>query len=120
MAHYGAKSFMVAKLSTSFWGTFTNADYSSTNSLTSGTAYLLECTNSNALLYQRGVGPLGTPPGNVVSGPVGSTSVGIGKDLVTAGREYAGHIAEVIVYDTILSNTDRIRVENYLINKYAL
>ncbi len=118
MAHYGGKSFMCAKVSTNVWGTFAGAGDVGTTALTSGSNYLVECTTPNATLYQRGVGVGGS--GTSVAGPVGSTSVGIGKDLVTAGREYAGHIAEVIVYNTVLSNTDRIRVENYLINKYAL
>lgn len=119
MAHFRNNSFMVAKLSTNFWGTFCVSDYSSTNALTSGSNYLLECTTPNAILYQRGV-QVGTPPGVAVVGPVGATTIGVGKDLVNVSRQYAGHIAEIIFYDTVLSSGNRILVENYLISKYAL
>lgn len=120
MVHFRSNSFMVAKLATSFWGTFALADYSSTNALTSGTNYLLECTTPNANLYQKGVGPLGAPPGAAVVGPIGATTIGIGKDVVNANRQYAGYISEVILYDSVLSSGNRVLVENYLIAKYAL
>jgi hypothetical protein len=44
----------------------------------------------------------------------------LGKDLVNANRQYAGHIAEILEYNTVLSSGDRVTVENYLIAKYAL
>lgn len=113
--------FMVAKITTSFWGTFTTGtgDLSSTNALTSGSNYLLEntATTSSTFLYQRGSQVATRAETEVGSG--GGRSA-IGKDIVNANRQYAGHIAEVIVYNTVLSSADRVNVENYLISKYAL
>lgn len=111
--------FMVAKLSTDFWGTFTGSgDLSSTNALVSGTPYLLENTSASVsvFLYQRGVQVATVAATEVGSGAPGA----IGKDTTNANRQYAGHIAEVLVYDTVLSSGNRTLVENYLIAKYAL
>lgn len=122
--HDGGQSFIVAKITTSFWGTFTTptGDLSSTNALTSGSNYLLECTTTSTggsvFLYQKGV-QVATRAGAAVTGP-GGTNVGLGKDLINSNRQYAGHIAEVIYYDTVLSSGNRALVENYLIAKYAL
>lgn len=38
----------------------------------------------------------------------------------SGGTYYSGDIAEVIVYDSVLSALDRVRVESYLMDKYAL
>lgn len=110
--------FIVAKLSTNFWGTFTTADVSSGNALTAGTSYLLENTanTSSTFLYQRGTQVAFSATTEAGSG----TNCGLGKDRTNANREYAGYIAEAIVYDTVLSSTDRQYVENGLISKYAL
>lgn len=122
MAHGDATTFfLVAKLSTNFWGTFAVSDLSSTNALVSGTPYLLENTAASGgvtktFLYQRGVQVASS--GNQESGS--GTPGALGKDLTNAGREYAGYIAEVLVYDTVLSSGNRILVENYLIAKYNL
>lgn len=119
LIHGQAGTFIFfAKLSTSFWGTFTSGDVSSGNALVSGTNYLLENTTASGstLLYQRG---LQVATNN--SNEVGSNSPpSIGKDTGNAGREYAGYLAEIIAYNTVLSADDRKRVENYLITKYAL
>lgn len=114
----GGSYFVVARLSTNFWGTFTNADLSSGNALSSGSNYLLENTaaSGSTFLYQKGVQVATSATTEVGSG----SNSGLGKDLVNSGREYAGYIAEVIVYNTVLSSGDRVRVENYLIAKYAL
>jgi hypothetical protein len=108
--------FIVAKLSTNFWGTFTGTDLSSTNALTSGTSYLLENTaaGNSTFLYQRGV-----QVATRVATEVGSSDSRLGADA-NVNRQYAGYIAEAIVYDTVLSSGNRGLVENYLIAKYAL
>lgn len=112
--------FIVAKLSTNFWGSFTTADFSSGNALTSGTNYLLgnaaDGSTYGAILYQAG-SQVATN-GNTEVG-VG-TNAGLGKDLVNSNREYAGYIAEYLVYNSTLTQSNRIKVQNYLISKYAL
>lgn len=40
--------------------------------------------------------------------------------MTLGGGHYSGDIAEVIVYDSVLSTLDRVRVESYLMDKYAL
>ncbi len=114
----GPGIFMVARLSTNFWGTFALADVSSGNALISGSKYLLENTSqTNPLfLYQRGVQVATDTNTETGSG----SAVGLGKDLGNAGREYAGYIAEAIWYNTVLSSGNRVLVENYLIGRYAL
>lgn len=115
--------FMAARLTTNFWGTFvtTSGDLSSTNALTSGTNYLLENTVASVgaipFLYQRGV-QVATSANSEI-GPANGGG-GLGKDLINANRQYAGYIAEVLIYDTVLSSGDRATVENYLIAKWAL
>lgn len=120
--HSGASSFLVARLGTNFWGTFlaTSVDLSSTVALVSGTNYLLENTAAinSTFLYQQGVQK--ATSATTEQGPGGSTTFGLGKDLVNANRQYAGYISEVIVYDTVLSSGNRALVENFLIAKYAL
>lgn len=114
----GATFFIVARLATNFWGTFTTADLSSGNALTAGSKYLLENTRATAstFLYQRGTQVAFSASIEVGSG----TPPSIGKDTTNANRQYAGHIAEILVYNTVLSDPNRILVENYLISKYAL
>ena len=118
-----ATFFHVAKLSTNFWGTYTGGtgDLSSTNALVSGTNYLLGNTSkqdgTSCVLYQRGVQVASRAEQEV--GVTGASS-GLGKDLVNANRQYAGYIAEVIIYDSVLSTGNRQKVDAYLINKYAL
>ncbi len=110
--------FIVAKLSTNFWGTFTVSDLSSGNALVSGTPYLLEttCDTGTTYIYQRGLQVNTTNFAEAGTGATGS----LGKDTINAGREYAGYIAEEIVYNTVLSTANRQYVENGLIAKYAL
>ncbi len=115
----GPGIFIVAKISTNFWGTFTNADLSSANALTSGSNYLLENTSASGsvFLYQGGV-QVATTTGTTETNS--GTNIGLGKDLGNANRQYAGYIAEAIWYNSVLSSGNRILVENYLIARYAL
>jgi hypothetical protein len=48
------------------------------------------------------------------------TSNTIGISLTSAFGSYSGDIAEVLVYDSSLSATDRVNVENYLGAKYGI
>ncbi len=54
--------------------------------------------------------------GNSNSGN-GTTHLGGGDH---AGNSHKGHISEVIIYDTALSNADRDRINSYLAIKYAI
>lgn len=112
----GSQTFIVARLSTDFWGTFTSADLSTGNALSSGTTYLLGNTGAtnSTFLYQRGV--------QVATQAVTETGVGreIGKDGTNPGREYAGYMMEIISYNTVLSGANQTLVNNYLIGKYSL
>lgn len=107
--------FIAVKLTASVWGTFTNADLSSGNALTSANNYLLETTGaaSSTFLYQKGV-QVATSATSESGG-----SGGLGSNPLSS-RWYKGYIAEAIVYNTVLSSPNRISVENYLISKYAL
>jgi hypothetical protein len=46
-----------------------------------------------------------------------ASGVGIGHTGYS-GREYSGDIAEILIYDEVLSDADRAAIEAYLINKY--
>ncbi len=60
--------------------------------------------------------PLSVPLGV----PEGYTGLG-GADNVPHGQLiFKGDIAEVVVYDTVLSESDRLAVENYLADKYKI
>lgn len=112
--------FIVVRLTTNFWGTFTTGtgDLSSGNALVSGTPYLLEMTaaTTSTFLYQRGVQV--ATRAETVLGNNGSAA-GLGNQP-GQNRWYKGYIAEVLIYNTVLSSTDRVNVENYLIGRYAL
>ncbi|HOY32644.1 MAG TPA: PKD domain-containing protein [Bacteroidales bacterium] len=57
-----------------------------------------------------------------ISGNCGSNGVSrlwIGELTGFASYRFKGDIAEIIFYDTILADTNRVKVENYLMDKYA-
>ncbi len=54
-------------------------------------------------------------------GTPGSGTLFLGRDESGTGfRHWGGDVAEVLVYDTSLSDSDRRKVENYLNNKYQI
>ena len=58
-----------------------------------------------------------------VTGNAGSqnaSAFNIGSDWTNKIQFLTGDVAEIIVYETILSPTDRLQVETYLVNKYGL
>lgn len=57
---------------------------------------------------------------DITSAMFTALTIQVGQDRNNAGRFWNGDIAEVIVYDTVLSPTDRATVENYLATKYAI
>jgi hypothetical protein len=52
--------------------------------------------------------------------PNSRTTLNIGNDPGAGSRFWNGDVAEIIIYDSELTTTQRKRVENYFINKYAL
>ena len=44
----------------------------------------------------------------------------IGRDRNMASRTWKGEIAEILLYNTVLSDADRVAVEKYLLAKYAI
>jgi hypothetical protein len=81
----------------------------------------------NTTLRSNGVDAVITPQGtsnNPLSVPLGTpdgiSGIG-GADNVPAGHMiFKGDIAEVVVYDSVLSDSERVAVENYLSDKYAI
>lgn len=115
--------YLFARLGDNAWGTFCNTAVSSGNSLVAGTNYLLEDTaqpspGAQTFLYQKGVQVASRAAEQQAGGA--SNPGGCGKDFVNANREYAGYLAEILLYDSVISTADRQAVENYLISKYAL
>jgi hypothetical protein len=92
------------------WGTYTSGNDAAGSQLVNGTAYVA-CIVSTGSFFLNGVAD-GTYGGG--SSDQGSVIGGIG------GQSFEGDIAEVILYDSALSGTDRAAVEDYLMNKYAL
>ncbi len=56
--------------------------------------------------------PLGTPNG--------TSGIGGADDLAAGHFTFKGDIAEVIVYDTVTTNSERAAIENYLADKYNI
>ncbi len=80
----------------------------------------------NTTVRSNGVDAVITPGGTTntpLSVPLGTPEVsGLGEaDNVPAGHLiFKGDISEVIVYDTVLSESERLAVEQYLHNKYNI
>jgi len=73
-------------------------------------------TDNFKLVLDGGTSHVGTASGDPSFGPVR-----IGGGTYTGGpRHFAGPIAEVLVYDRVLSDAERPRVETYLGKKYGL
>jgi len=74
----------------------------------------IEYNSSNSAIYENGVlmnsGDLGT---NILDGLV------IGSVVSNDGLFLDGYIAEIIMYNTVLTNNERIAIETYLSKKYA-
>lgn len=110
---------LCARISTTNWGTFLSsaADLSAGELLVSGTPVLLEMTSSSGggtKLYRNG----SLLASNASSSSNGTTAA-IGAEIGDT-RFLNGDIAEIVVYDTVLSAPNRVLVENFLMDKYAL
>lgn len=101
------------------WGTFVSGDLSSGEDLVSGTPNLLELTtlgsgSTNTVIYRNGVQK--TFSANSDSG--GAPACHIGAE--NSNRWFSGYMAEVIIYNTVLSTADRSCIEDYLSLKYGI
>ena len=57
---------------------------------------------------------------SVYSNTSDALAIGIATNGVSTADPFNGDIAEIVIYNTALSDAERITVENYLKNKYAL
>lgn len=105
---------LCATLGTTAWGSYSNAaDFGAGETLNNGTFYILELTASasESKLYRGG-----TLKGTSAFGIYGSTST----NSIGADNYLKGDIAEIIIYDTVLSTGNRNTIESYLQAKYGL
>jgi hypothetical protein len=97
-------------------GSVGQAPYSDTIGLTSNTLYLAECTyNSNAINFFVS-GNAGFSNALTITPTAGTTL--IGGDGST--RYFNGRLCEVILYNTVLPQTTRQNIENYLCGKWGI
>jgi len=64
--------------------------------------------------WVRGTGGIGTPSHPVIGAMYTSS-----RGTVTCTNEYTGYVAEIIVYNSALSERNLKDVQNYLLNKYG-
>jgi len=102
------------------WGTYVNADLSSGEDLVSGVPNILELTTqtggaSNAtVIYRNGVSKANSTV--VSSGGAPANHLGYEAN----NRYYSGYIAEIIVYNSVLSTANRQCIEDNLGAKYNI
>jgi hypothetical protein len=105
---------------TGYWGTFRQtriSNYPAAAPGTSGTKLICVKSDSSAYTaYYRGVSQ-GAQAASYPSSWAGNWLLGRGDD---AGTLLTGYIFELCAYDTALSDTNRGKVDTYLINKWAI
>jgi hypothetical protein len=96
------------------WGTFVGADLSAGETLVFATPALVEMTSTAGatFLYQDGVQK------NMAAGPSSGVNPGSIGDTTGFNRFLSADIAEIIVYSSVLSDSDRTLVEDYLTDAY--
>lgn len=98
----------------------TSAPYGIANTFSDAQPHILSTTKSGAVrkLFSDGAGMVSD---TVTSTGTSSSKYGIGCYQDGSGsQKLGGYIAEVIIYNTALSDTDRQRVERYLGAKYNI
>jgi hypothetical protein len=108
---------LTCRLTGTNWGVYVGSDLSSGEDLVNGTFNIIEATTSGAgtVIYRNGV----------QKATSGSRSNGDGSTAQIASqtgssRWFNGDIAEILIYDSVLSQIDRTNVEKYLSAKYAI
>ena len=106
-----------------------NTDASvSSSTLSDDTAYVLSCAydDSANIMWQFIDGTQSDKETSYESGTnsLGHPTMGAiltsGRGGTTYSNEYTGYIAEVIVFDSLLSERNLVDVNHYLGNKYAI
>lgn len=109
---------LLAKVdATNNWGTFTSADLPAGEDLVSGQFNILELTtkSDSSVLYRNGV-----VKNSNTSPSAGNSSNGNIIGAENGNRFVNADIAEVLVYDNIVSGVSRFSLENYLSTKYNI
>jgi hypothetical protein len=108
----GAHTWLIRAAGTSNFGFYAGASLNVTTlSLVNNWSIHTTYTNStSSAIYVNGVSKA---TGNIGSGD-------LYNNRINSASGYRGDIAEMIVYDTALSDTDRGTVETYLNNKWAI
>jgi hypothetical protein len=114
----GTGSRLCCRLTGTNWGTYVGSDLSSGEDLVNGAFNILVITTSSTpvtFLYRNGTQKATTGSQSVGSG----NNTEIGSEVANS-RWINGDITEVVMYDTILSGTNRDSVTNYLNGRYAI
>jgi len=110
---------MIGSNYATFTGNGTNWNDTTANTpqqiLVPGTQYLMGMTVNGSVLtpYFNGTA-LNTKTGTTIA----STGINIGK--YSGGQVWNGNVAEVILYNTLLTNSQRLQVESYLAQKWGI
>lgn len=114
--------WLSARVSSTNWGSFTgNGEMSAGEVLTNGTFNDLEVTSTTSGSPETKLYRNGTQKASTGASCTGASGQFIGADANGAPiRFFKGDIAEIIMYDTVLSSGNRASVEAYLATKYAL
>lgn len=102
------------------WGTYQATDQSYGGTLTSGTSYVLSLVKratNDIDLSQNGV--VVNKTGGGADDPRNASTIGAG-DPTTPSQWAQIDLAELSIYNSALSTTNRNRVKNYLANKYNI
>ena len=99
-------------------GTISTANWYALSVVALGSAF----SSSNPTFFKNGVSQASTQgAGTSTPDITGSNVTRIGCSFVGgAGNFVSGDIAEILIYDSALSDTDRAAVENYLLAKWAI
>lgn len=111
---------ILARTSTTNWGTYTGSDLDSGENLVSGTPALLEMstTTTGTILYRDGV-QKATSGARAMGDALGVNYIGA-EPQDKGGGFVNADIAEVVIYEVVLSTENRQAIEDYLGTKYGI
>jgi hypothetical protein len=94
---------------------------SSSVAMTAGTWYQINATwSATTGVYAFRVARATAGSGTSTLTTITAVTSGVGYNVATSGSDLSSSVAEVIVYDRILTATEISIVENYLFNKWAV